>query len=86
MNTEKLEGSTAELLQFITETAKAGKNFALEQAPLVCQEIVAYGRVYCTLGVIIALLLLVPTVIITKKCLKECPEAAIGPVLMGAPW
>ena len=53
----KLEDSLSEILVWLKEAAQGGADFAAEQAPLVCQEIVAYGRVYHTAWIAIIFVL-----------------------------
>jgi hypothetical protein len=41
---EKLQASLVEVIQFLLLWAKETKDFAMEQAPLVVREAIAYGR------------------------------------------
>lgn len=45
MNTDTTKEQLNQLLSLITESLSQGKDFVLEQAPLIAQEIVQYGRV-----------------------------------------
>lgn len=50
-----VEISEAErLLKLLTDSIEQGKNFAIEQAPDVIQQLIAYGRCYYTVSLIIA--------------------------------
>lgn len=57
-----------ESLETVLRWAEATEGFAVEQAPLLAQEIVRYGIISNAVAIVIALLIALPPVIISWRC------------------
>jgi hypothetical protein len=69
MNPE-LQKELAQWLASLRETVGNGMNFVIEQAPLVVQEKITFGRAYETTWFIVALFAVVATGILARALLK----------------
>ena len=66
----EIQNEAIEIIKFLKETLMQSKDFTLEQAPLVAQEIVLYGRVYYLLIVMISIILCFISMYLFKKGVK----------------
>ena len=71
MNKDKLKESAGELLELITKGVEKGGDVLSEQAPLLLQEVIMYGRVWHTtcsvFWLIVSMLAITLSVRIVKK-------------------
>ena len=65
-----LKSRAFEALDKVNEWVEGVESFALEQAPLVAQEIVLLGRVQYTLGAVVSMLVIIIGVALIRKCVK----------------
>jgi len=90
MDKVKLEESASELMQLVTQTTKQGIDFASEQAPLLFQEILVFGRVYYTCALLSGVLLGIVSLGCMAYILRQKEEGEIKclkmilPVILGA--
>lgn len=71
----KLEESLVDILAWLKETAASGTDFVSEQAPIVCQEIVAFGRIWWTLLLILCLIAVATSVFLFRYANQKEAEA-----------
>lgn len=55
----ELENEVQELLQYLKDTIRSGEAFVLEQAPLVAQEILTWGILVSSVGLVLGIGVLV---------------------------
>mgnify|MGYP007100171410 CR=1 FL=1 len=63
-----------DLLKFILTGLEQGKEFAVEQAPLVVKEVITWGIVSSAIGVAIGCGLLIFAVVALRICVKQSNE------------
>lgn len=81
MDKEQLLKRADELLKFALDGLEAGKEFAMEQAPLVVQEVVKWGIIEHTLWIVIGLGVTFTMVVLLRKSLKFMPVEE-GPLFL----
>lgn len=80
---EQLQQQLAEYLKAILTAAQSGANFVTQQAPLVVQEKIAYGRVMETLWFVGVIVCLSPIVWLSIRYFKDAVKASDdGPVFL----
>jgi hypothetical protein len=67
----QLEQEAAAILTWLKGIAEETGDFVIDQAPLVAQEAIAYGRVWHTMMSIAAVLLLVTVTVIVWWCARK---------------
>lgn len=75
--TSRLEESQADIIVWLKETAENSADFVTEQAPLVCQEIVTFGRVWHTMDLIFCLFMLALGCFGVRMVVKHGPEGFV---------
>lgn len=69
-NKEEMMQAGAKVLKLIADSLEQGKDFALEQAPLIVQELIAWKRVELTAKFLIAIAVLLVGLFFARLLLK----------------
>jgi hypothetical protein len=79
--TDRLFNGMAEIVEWIKQTAESAGGFIMEQAPLVAQEIIIFGRVKYTMLAILSLLAILAGCYAIKELMKGGHETGKETVL-----
>jgi len=74
MGKEELTDKVSEFMGFITESLQQGKDFAMEQTPLIVQELILSKRIELTTYMVLLVCGMIACVFLAFPLFKKCKE------------